>query len=340
MASSDPSSILPPLRFYSEHTYTSLKNNPANRYIFRVHRSSGPGARIPGVGFVAPRIVSEPTFFMGFTGHRDDLEEHASAHVLQWQWKVWRDGQNPFLPSCFVSASFSFAYALHEAGRWNTFHGCTDTQISVIDTWALGAPARAWLATEFVGATGVQAAFFARWAEEVLVFGFIPHTAIVLTAPLNTLLACLPRWCAAIAPDIRTCKHRSTQDAALALAAAAAEPGNNTQAERDALAAQSVARSIALLQDIPPTQPDRVDTIARFAALLCWWPRWITGTDPVAYPALLRSVEERVRAQLAPRRSPAVKVERSASGVVRTPSSSPRKAPYSGRPLTVKREEE
>ncbi|KAJ7504196.1 hypothetical protein B0H11DRAFT_1905475 [Mycena galericulata] len=199
-------------------------------------------------------------------------------------------------------------------GRSDTTGGGRRRSRSAIDTWKLGDSAR--LATEVVGATRLFHPLGGRGARLRV---HPPHRHRPHRAAKRP-----PR----VPPAV---------DVALVLAVVA-EPGNNTQAERDALAAQSVA----LLQDIPPTQTDRVDTTARFAALLCWWPRWITG----AYPALLlRSVEGRVRAQLTPSRTrnPGVKVERAASdsGVVHTPSSSPRKAPYSvGRPITVKREEE
>ncbi|KAJ7491915.1 hypothetical protein FB451DRAFT_511312 [Mycena latifolia] len=310
---SDPSTILPPLMFGEDHQYSCLTANPANQRIFRVHPANGPGALVHGVGFlsygqVAP--MNDPNYGQ-FTGSPDDLKNAASAHVTQW-----KDG-TAHVPSPFVSASCSIAYALFEAHRWNAYHGCADAQISVIDTSQITSDA--WLATELVGAYSTHAAFFARWSEEVLVYQRIPFGAVVVTAPLSSFLDLLPRWCDDIKPQIQFRQLRSTEEVACALADAAAIPANNTPAQEVELLMQSVEQSIELLRNIlppsmtqfdPHTHAEAVDAIARLALVFVWWPKWITGVDPVAYPGFLQWARNAVRGQLQIEKEIAIMLER------------------------------
>ncbi|KAJ7117710.1 hypothetical protein C8R44DRAFT_983173 [Mycena epipterygia] len=223
-----------------------------------------------------PQRAAGPLFPTHYTGLLEMLMQAAASHVAQWKYRTTHQ------PSQFISASFSFAYALFEARRWNAHHMCTDTQISVIDTAAITSDA--WLATELVGTRRSHAAFFARRAEEVLVYRHIPYRAGVS----------FPRLSAAL-------------DVACALADAAANPANNTTQEVVAFLEHSIAHSIEMLRDIlpasmryydPQTHTDAVDAITRLAVLLFWWPKWITGVDPVAYPYWLQSVRDMVLAQL------------------------------------------
>ncbi|KAJ6527267.1 hypothetical protein DFH09DRAFT_1414541 [Mycena vulgaris] len=232
-----------------------------------------------------------------YGGPDADLGRRASAHITQWK------DRTESAPSPFISASFSIAYALFEARRWNARYWCNNTQISVIDTKKITSDA--WIATELVGAWYNTDMFFARWSEEALVYGCIPQDAVVVTAPLETFFACLPRWCSDVTVQIRSRKIlRSTEAVAGELAEAAENPANNTPDEQAQLLEQSVNRSIHMLRGIlPPMRTynkhihaDAVDKIARLAAIFCWWPKWITRTDPLAYPSLLKTVEEEVLA--------------------------------------------
>lgn len=197
-------------------------------------------------------------------------------------------------PTPFISTTFSLAYALFAAGRFNARHGCTDTQISIIDTAKMNTSA--WLATELVGASWTDAAFFAGSAQEVLVYRRILVDAVVATVALDEFLDCLPRWCGDVGYQIQRYQLHSTEAAVHALADAAFLPASNMAEEESALEVQSVKRSIWILRStLPPsmadcdldTHADAVDAIARLAALFVWWPKWITAIDPVAYPLFL-----------------------------------------------------
>ncbi|KAJ7696435.1 hypothetical protein B0H17DRAFT_398336 [Mycena rosella] len=290
------SHMLPPFRFGTNDKYRSLTLNPANRFIFRVHRAAGRGALTPA-GFFSYGQSTPNGDYDHFTGSLDALAATASAHITQW-----KDKTAP-LRSPFISASFSVAYVLFEAHRWNAHHGCTDTQISIIDTAQITSDA--WLATELVGAYWTDAAFFARWAEEVLVYHHIPIGAIVATLPLSSFLDFLPRWCDDIVPHIRSRQLRSTEKVAYALASAAANPANDT--DGDLVPRQYVQGSIQVLRHTlpasmvifdPHTHADAVDAIARLAAVFVWWPKWITGVNPAAYPAVLERARNVVLLQL------------------------------------------
>jgi hypothetical protein len=75
------------------------------------------------------------------------------------------------------------------------------------------------------------------------------------------------------------------------------------------------------------------DAISAFAAIFCWWPKWITGTDPTAYPALMDRVEQATRIKLWAVKESAIKTSpvRIATGIIRTQSVSPKL--YAGRPI-------
>ncbi|KAJ7491935.1 hypothetical protein FB451DRAFT_1388384 [Mycena latifolia] len=271
MSSSHPNTILPPLKFGASHRYRFLTINPANRYIYRVHPVNGRGALVPNVGFLSygQPSMSDPNYGH-FTASSEDLKCIASAHITQW-----RD-RTTHLPSPLISASFSIAYALFEAQRWNMHHCCSDTQISIIDTAKITSDA--WLATEL----------------EVLVYQHIPFGAVVITAPLNNFLDLLPRWCDDIKPQLRFRQLRSTEEVACALIKAAANPAHDEDFE---LLMHSAFQSIQLFHHVLPasvaefnSHTDVVDAIARFAALFAWWPKWITGVDPVEYPDCLQKI--------------------------------------------------
>ncbi|KAJ7180859.1 hypothetical protein C8R46DRAFT_1070776, partial [Mycena filopes] len=216
-----------------------------------------------------------------------NLQTAAHAHVPQWKYGT-SDLSSPFL-----SASYSLAYALFEARRWNIRHRCTDTQISIIDTAEI--PSDMWLATELVGATCSHAAWFARAAEELLIYHRIPCRAVVVTLSLDELWDFLPGWCADIKP--RVCGRYITSTSNMVSALLVAYDHNKSDAQA-AVMEQSVPRSLDLLLRLNVNLSSSedvdyaVDKLAGVAAIFCWWTSWIKNVDPSAYPPML----ERVRA--------------------------------------------
>ncbi|KAJ7491924.1 hypothetical protein FB451DRAFT_511504 [Mycena latifolia] len=342
MATSHPSTILPPDKFGNPHTFPSLILSAANELLFRVSPAFERGSlnRGPGHAFTASAfdgIPAEALNNIHYVGPRADLVRMASAHINQWK------DRTEHLPSPFVSVSCSFAYALFEARRWNARYWCNNTQITVIDATKITGDA--WTATELVGAWSLSPdpvvranktdTFFGRWAEEVLVYGCIPQDAVIVTAPLESFFSSLPHWCADVTIQIRNrLVLRSTEAVADALAKVANIPANNTDEEQAILLAHSVERSIVMLRNaLPPmgtfdqeTHADLVEKVARLAAMFCWWPKWITRTDPLEYPALLERVKEEVLDKL--RRESMVATMMSSpiqgsSDVVRSPATSP-----------------
>ncbi|KAJ7696422.1 hypothetical protein B0H17DRAFT_1130843 [Mycena rosella] len=140
-----------------------------------------------------------------------------------------------------------------------------------------------------------------------LVYQHIPFGAVVATVPLPTFLDALLCWCDDVITQIQPGDLRSTEEVARALASAAADPANNTQAAEDVLQLLAVTQSVQLLRHTLPasmltfdahTHADAVDAIARLALVFVWWTKWITEVDPIAYPALLQSACSAVSWQL------------------------------------------
>ncbi|KAJ6514926.1 hypothetical protein C8R47DRAFT_496473 [Mycena vitilis] len=297
MPTSPENFILPYLKLESFHDYHNLKSNPANRYIYLVHR---PDALIPREGFVSPGCplpINDP--LRGhFTG-QFNLKKAAEAHVTQWK------NRTSYRHSQFLSASFSLAYALFEARRWNERYRCTDTQISIIDPAAIQSDA--WLATQLVGANNHDAAYFARWAQEVLILHCIPAAAVVVTMSLDVLLDCIPPWSDEVKPRIRSRELNSTHWVADALAEAARNHADHNPEGEVVVMMQSIEQSIRLLRHTLPSSMKNfdpsmhtrtIDSVARLATLFCWWSKWLIGAPPDAYPPLLQWVRDAVVEQL------------------------------------------
>ncbi|KAJ6581793.1 hypothetical protein B0H19DRAFT_1116505 [Mycena capillaripes] len=289
MFGSNPNTILPPSRFKTNHTLNGVSSNDANRFIIRVHLSVGPGELTP-VGFVASAHAERPWEAPNNAYHscsREELESLAAAHITQYKDKTWN------APTKFISGSYSLAYVLFEALRRRFQNrnrpGDFEILISIIDLAEI--PNDKWLATELVGAYWRDAAFFARWAQEVLVYGHIPHRAVVATMSVNNFFDCLPRWCN-IREDIKPGSLWSTEAVVDRLKILAKE--NVTSEEEDALLIHSVESSLATLGNLS-TSAEAIESVSRFAAIFCWWPKWIIGTDPSEYSALLERVREKVR---------------------------------------------
>ncbi|KAJ7019798.1 hypothetical protein C8F04DRAFT_1146704 [Mycena alexandri] len=295
MAASPPDTIIPPCKFEDVHTFYSVSSNDANRFIFRIHLSVKYGMLRPE-GFIASANTETPLDAMSnarYIGSGEELRRLASAHITQYKDGTWRQ------PTSFISASYSLPYTLFEAQRrtlqsWSRPHG-SEILISIIDTTAIP-NSDIWLGTELVGAYGPpHAAYFARWAQEVLVYRFIPRAAVVATMSVGSFLDCLPRWCSDIKHSIEPNCLWSTESVVGHLRALAR--CKHTLEEQEELLAQSVERSLATLR-LPFTSEEAVDSVSRLAAIFYWWPRWIVRTDPSVYTALLERVRQRVRERL------------------------------------------
>ncbi|KAJ7833127.1 hypothetical protein B0H14DRAFT_3462926 [Mycena olivaceomarginata] len=275
MFTSDPNTILPPCKFRTKHTLHGVSSTDANRFIIRVHLNTGHG-ELKSVGFVASAYAKRPWEAPDnayHSGSREQLAELAASHITQYKDGTWRE------PTKFISGSYSLAYVLFEALRrqrnaWNR-SGKSEILISIIDLAEV--PNDKWLATELVGAYWTHAAFFARWAQEVLIYGHIPSRAVVATMSVNSFFDCLPRWCQSIREDIHSHSLKSTEDVVDQLKILAKE--NNMLEEEDVLLVHSIESSLATLRN-PSASEDAIDRVSRFAAIFCWWPKWIMGTDP------------------------------------------------------------
>ncbi|KAJ7117715.1 hypothetical protein C8R44DRAFT_791314 [Mycena epipterygia] len=345
---SDPYAVLPPVRFGTRHTLRALRElhgpNSPNRYIFRIHRGTGFGAPIRDIGFIASTHSSFPQDTpINYTGPSlEALQRIAAAHITQYNDGTW------CMPTDFISASYSLPYVLFECQRRAVVQHWLppdDIWISVIDTAKI--PSDAWLGTELVGAYWTKAAFFARWAQEVLVYGWIPNDAIVVTVPAQRIFDCVRPWCGEIKNRIQKDDLWSTEVVAAALTELAREYVDGTEEaeeEQAALFAQSVEQSIAVLRNTLPTSmdtfttrihADAVDTIARLAAMFCWWPKWITGTNPDVYPDLLEQIRQevlgRLRSERARVKAASQAQSRATAGAVRRNFSSSEKKPYGRR---------
>ncbi|KAF7365085.1 hypothetical protein MVEN_00379800 [Mycena venus] len=339
---SDPSTIVPPDTFITNHTYQKIRTRRAQRYFWRVHRNTGPGSFIPGVGFLASAcagVLSDTRYY----GDAAKLRKIAYNHIMQWKDRTWMQ------PTHFVSASYSLPYVLFEARRQELRDPTYQPHISIIDSRKLGGDA--WLGTELVGAWFETAAFFTRRAEEVLVYKHIHPDAVVATIPLNNFFNYLPKWCGGgrFKDQIHGNNLWSTEAVAYEMRRLAEE--NNTVEAEDALVKKSVKQSVRELGHILPermedfdetTHADVVKTIAGFAAIFCWWPNWIMGSDPSAYPALRRRVHKKLLEELQTRKAEAIawRAQNAAliasyqkrTGVIRTQGESPRaNKPYARR---------
>ncbi|KAJ6508631.1 hypothetical protein C8R45DRAFT_968058 [Mycena sanguinolenta] len=344
----EPEYIVPKDRFATNHTYQKIRLHPAQRYFYRVHRERGHGAFKPGVGFRASSCATmHPPIDAQYPGDYIVLRKMASKHITQYKDHTWTQ------PTDFVSGSYSLPYVLFETRRRNLRDPGNRMHISVIDSWKLTADA--WLGTELVGAWWNRDTFFARWAEEVLVYKHVPHHAVVITRPADDFFRFLPHWCSG--PEFRQEIGRWSTRAVANHIRGLVEQAYTSQAKR-LLIESSVARSTILLKTVLPpdmehfdecTHAEAVDTIARFAAIFCWWPEWITGTDPDKYPELLEQItetlleklRERKAADLA-RRASALEAaicrglkeatshfqRRIPTGIERTLNVTPRMAPY------------
>nr|GAT47369.1 predicted protein [Mycena chlorophos] len=284
------SSILPPGRLQSGHTYAKVTSHRANSYIFRVHRQSGRGRLIPGVGFVATAYDSAPETAKRNIHSQESAKELAAAaseHITQWV-----DGTHPSLRSKFVSGSFSLPYTLFEARRWNHVFHCDTTLISVIDPMKI--PGDAWLGAQLVGVHGSNKdARFARWAQEVLVYGHIPYDAVVFTAPLDTYCySLLPPWCNPVIDLVISRTLKSTEAVVDAFCDLARRC---TPEDERKLVDHVVAQSVKELQEGRFNDHNAsADEVAWLAAFFAWWPRRMRGVHPQEFLDLKFAVRKKV----------------------------------------------
>ncbi|KAJ7367000.1 hypothetical protein DFH08DRAFT_836210 [Mycena albidolilacea] len=153
--------------------------------------------------------------------------------------------------------------------------------ISIIDSWKLKADA--WLATELTffrpmgGGVGVQADSPHRSRRQ--------HPRL----PVNDFFDYLPNWCHGGGEFRKQIRVNLWSIEAVAGEMKRLAEEKDTQEGENALIEKSVDRSIALLRNLLPKNMaefdniphgDAMDTISAFAAIFCWWPKWITGTDP------------------------------------------------------------
>ncbi|KAF7308895.1 hypothetical protein MKEN_01089900 [Mycena kentingensis (nom. inval.)] len=297
---------LPVYQLRPQHTYAALVQYPAQGFAFRVHTETETGCLKPH-GFVAPLYADfVPDRIPWIPLTLDEKPEPlANKHIMQWHNDEW-----PFLDSPYISCSMSLAYALWEAARWNRRWRCQSTQISVIDLSKLRPGGDVRMGVELVGAFYNTAAYYSRWAQEILIVGHIPRDAVVFTGSFEVMSSFLPTWCNTPVQQIREQKVGSTQRATEVLQAAALADGQSQEA-RKALMDHVVSRSIELHQEMHMEHLPQdfgeyseyrhrpiVDEIAKFASIFCWWPRRMTRSNPTEYSRLLNDVRASLQTSL------------------------------------------
>ncbi|KAJ7142197.1 hypothetical protein C8R46DRAFT_1046459 [Mycena filopes] len=139
-----------------------------------------------------------------------------------------------------------------------------DTEISVVDTWALA---------NLVGSDATK--------------------AIILTAPPEAFRRGLPVWYPDIEAQIEGGLDQFNRP--VAARSAALNQKNNTR-QMVVLMEHALEHSVNMLgvKD-PMAQRQNAQAVVLLTAMFCWWPRSIIGVDPSAYDAILRRAEEAVR---------------------------------------------
>ncbi|KZP21275.1 hypothetical protein FIBSPDRAFT_740788 [Athelia psychrophila] len=193
-SSSHTMDSLPQYGFGSEHSFENLLQD--NPFLYRVYT---PKARSPFFDPTEPFFVSHS--FDDGSPTVDDISPHCTyenvAKHMDWTTRS---------TSPFVSTSFSFAWAIWEAVRRYRSGVKHDIEIAVIDARAVSGRAVTALELLRKGTPQGRHADYWKWyrfaveAQDVLVHGSIPGTAVLASIPLFALLNKLPSYL--LQPDV------------------------------------------------------------------------------------------------------------------------------------------
>ncbi|KDQ56704.1 hypothetical protein JAAARDRAFT_36195 [Jaapia argillacea MUCL 33604] len=177
--------VLPQYGFGTELSFDKIVEN--NPFLFRVYT---PRPLSPFFDSTDPFFVGqsfrEKTDVRPSTVTYDDAVRH-----LDWTTRS---------TSPFISASYSFAWAIWEAVRRYKINVKHDVEIAIIDAKAVAG--RAVTALEVLSNCEPDERHenhwkfyrFAHEAQDVLVFGYIPGTAVLASIPLLSILPSLPSY--------------------------------------------------------------------------------------------------------------------------------------------------
>ncbi|KAF7302707.1 hypothetical protein HMN09_00905600 [Mycena chlorophos] len=184
---------LPQFGFSSEVGFRRLAER--NLFLFRVHTPKpAHGQSLLDDAFVAPRFDTRYSDSDERILHEPPVPTYAEvARHLDWTTR---------LSSMYVSASFSFMWAIWEALRRYHFGVKHDVEIAVIDATASIIAQRAATAVEVLNSASPSVRHPDHWkwyhhAEEsqaVLIYGAVPQFAVLASIPLAKILDALPSY--------------------------------------------------------------------------------------------------------------------------------------------------
>ncbi|KAJ4490299.1 hypothetical protein J3R30DRAFT_3276971, partial [Lentinula aciculospora] len=200
-SSYDESRFLPQLGFGSDVTFETVSRY--HRYLFRIYTpKSLPAVEDDSIFFVgarfnnifAPRtpIISEmyPSSSCASlveTATYEDCVQH-----LSWETR----SRSPY-----ISATFSFSWAIWDAVRRFNNGVKHDVEIAVIDAAALSGKAATTLqllrrspSSDSRHPRHSRWCRFAQESQSVLIYGFVPRSAVLASVPLRTVLQNLPSY--------------------------------------------------------------------------------------------------------------------------------------------------
>ncbi|KAK7013968.1 hypothetical protein R3P38DRAFT_3322465 [Favolaschia claudopus] len=186
-----PAGSLPQYGFGEEVEFEKLVSN--NAFLFRVHSPKSPShseSLFPALRFDGR--------YSNLSSGSKDSNAHPAAYADVVRYMDWTTRHS----SPFISASFSFMWAVWEAARRYHFGVKHDVEIAVIDATALPAHLTVTALEVLNGCDSAKRdkdhkkwSHFAQESQLVLIHGGIPHTAVLTSIPLLRIVDKLPSYC-------------------------------------------------------------------------------------------------------------------------------------------------
>ncbi|KAK7052657.1 hypothetical protein R3P38DRAFT_2502490 [Favolaschia claudopus] len=186
-----PAGSLPQYGFGEEVEFKKLVSN--NAFLFRVHSPKSPShseSLFPALRFDGR--------YSNFSSSSKDSNAHPATYADVVRYMDWTTRHS----SPYISASFSFMWAVWEAARRYHFGVKHDVEIAVIDATALPAHLTVTAMEVLNGCDSAKRdkdhrkwSHFAQESQLVLIYGGIPHTAVLTSIPLLQIVDKLPSYC-------------------------------------------------------------------------------------------------------------------------------------------------